>query len=66
MYNLRYMFLSLLFCRIPSVKLPYGQGSGQLLLPEEGVTRKSPVQWLQPHHSRVQVRERSSSVVKAI
>lgn len=43
--------------RISSVQLPYGQRSGQLLLPEEGILRKSSVQWLQPHHSRVQVRE---------
>lgn len=58
-YHLR-VFSSLFspICRISSVQLPYRQRSGQLLLPEEGILRKSSVQWLQPHHSRVQVRGR--------
>lgn len=45
----------ILLCRIPGVELSDGQGPGQLLLPEEGVDRKPPVQRLQPHHSGVQV-----------
>lgn len=36
-----YCFLPLL--RISSVQLPYGQRSGQLLLPEEGIPRESSV-----------------------
>lgn len=43
--------------RISGVKLPYRQRSGQLLLPEEGIFRRPSVQWLQPHHSWVQVRQ---------
>lgn len=43
--------------RISGVELPYRQRSGQLLLPEEGIFRESSVQWLQPHHGRVQVRQ---------